>query len=99
MSRVTSSPSPATSSNRSSDLIGASVMLDLGDERIVLDFLARQVRAATPADEPRYVFAVARDLVESLVRSDRSERDARSRRRADCPRLPRPSGSGGDPGR
>jgi UDP-MurNAc hydroxylase len=48
--------------------IGASVLLDLGDERIILDFVARQVRAATAGDEPRYVFVLARGLVETLVR-------------------------------
>ncbi len=54
------------------DLIAAgirsSVMLDVGDEKIVLDFMTRQVRTATGEDEPRYVFAIARELVESLVR-------------------------------
>jgi UDP-MurNAc hydroxylase len=48
--------------------IGASVMLDVGDERIVLDFAAREVRGPVAGEEPRYVFVVERTLVESLVR-------------------------------
>jgi UDP-MurNAc hydroxylase len=48
--------------------IGAAVMIDVGDERIVLDFTTRTVRAPEAGEEPRYVFVTERALVEHLVR-------------------------------
>ena len=44
------------------------VLLDVGDERLVIDFVAREVRRPTDGEEPRYQFFVARDLVDRLVR-------------------------------
>jgi UDP-MurNAc hydroxylase len=46
--------------------VGAPVLLDLGDEKIVIDFTTRKVRAFA-GDECRYRFTVDRRLVEALV--------------------------------
>jgi UDP-MurNAc hydroxylase len=51
-----------------SDGIRASVMLDVGDEGIVIDFVERVVRPWDGSEECRYVFRVERALVESCVR-------------------------------
>ncbi len=48
--------------------IGDRVLLDLGDEGIVLDFVDQKVRAWDGEERCRYVFRIARPLVESLVR-------------------------------
>ena len=48
--------------------IGDTVLLDLGDERIVVDFLERRVRPALPDEDPRYQFFLPRDIVDHLVR-------------------------------
>jgi UDP-MurNAc hydroxylase len=60
------------------DLIAAgiddAILLELtGDDgeietRILLDFVAREVRAGKPDDEPKYVFTFARALLDDLVR-------------------------------
>jgi UDP-MurNAc hydroxylase len=51
-----------------SDGIRASILLDVGDEGVVLDFVAREVRRWDGAEDCRYVFRIARELVESCVR-------------------------------
>jgi UDP-MurNAc hydroxylase len=48
--------------------IGAQVLLDLGSEAIVLDFVDQKVRAWDGQEATRYVFRMARPLVELLVR-------------------------------
>ena len=48
--------------------IGAAVLLDLGSEGIVLDFVDQRVRAWDGVEACRYVFRIARPLVETLVR-------------------------------
>jgi UDP-MurNAc hydroxylase len=48
--------------------IGDRVLLDLGDEGIVLDFVDRIVRAWDGEEECRYRFWIDRRLVETLVR-------------------------------
>jgi UDP-MurNAc hydroxylase len=61
------------------DLIAAgiddAILLELSGEdgeiaeRIVLDFVTREVRAGTADDNPKYAFTIARELVEDLVRN------------------------------
>ena len=49
--------------------INERIVLDLGDEKIVADFVERQVRPFSEGDETaRYRFTIARDLVESCIR-------------------------------
>jgi UDP-MurNAc hydroxylase len=48
--------------------IGDRVLLDLGDEGVVLDFVDRVVRAWDGSEECRYIFRIDRRLVETLVR-------------------------------
>jgi UDP-MurNAc hydroxylase len=48
--------------------IGAEVLLDLGSEGIVLDFVDQKVRAWDGQEPTRYIFRMARPLVELLVR-------------------------------
>lgn len=48
--------------------IGAPVLLDLGNEGIVLDFVDQKVRRWDGEEACRYVFRLARPLVETLVR-------------------------------
>ena len=48
--------------------IGAQVLLDLGSEGIVLDFVDQKVRRWDGQEATRYVFRMARPLVELLVR-------------------------------
>jgi UDP-MurNAc hydroxylase len=43
------------------------VLLDCGDERIVIDFHERVVRRPELDENPRYQFAIPRDLVDHLV--------------------------------
>jgi UDP-MurNAc hydroxylase len=55
------------------DLIAAGineqVLIDVGDERIVLDFVTRETRPPADDEEPRYQFFIDRPLVEHLVRN------------------------------
>ena len=44
------------------------VLLDVGDERIVIDFATREVRRPLEDEDPRYQFAIDRELVDHLVR-------------------------------
>ncbi|MGA2527640.1 MAG: Rieske 2Fe-2S domain-containing protein [Acidimicrobiales bacterium] len=46
--------------------VGAPVLVDLGEEKILIDFTARQVRAFA-GEECRYRFSMQRRLVEALV--------------------------------
>ena len=46
--------------------VGAPVLLDLGEEKILIDFPAREVRHFS-GEECRYRFTIARHLVEALV--------------------------------
>ena len=46
--------------------VGAPVLLDLGEEKILIDFTAREVRGYK-GEECRYRFRIARRLVEALV--------------------------------
>ena len=46
--------------------MGGPVLLEIGAERVVIDFLARQVRPFA-GEECRYRFSMAHELVESLV--------------------------------
>ena len=48
--------------------IGDRILLDVGDEGIVLDFVNRVVRAWDRVEECRYIFRIDRRLVETLVR-------------------------------
>lgn len=48
--------------------IGAPVLLDLGNEGIILDFVDQKVRRWDGEEACRYVFRLARPLVETLVR-------------------------------
>ena len=48
--------------------IGAQVLLDLGSEGIVLDFVDQKVRAWDGEEACRYIFRIDRRLVEVLVR-------------------------------
>jgi UDP-MurNAc hydroxylase len=48
--------------------INDQVLLDVGDEQLVIDFVERVVRRPLPDEDPRYQFHVARDLVDHLVR-------------------------------
>jgi UDP-MurNAc hydroxylase len=49
--------------------INNQVLFDLGDERIVFDFIERVVRSAEPDEAPAYQFFIERGLVEWLVRN------------------------------
>jgi UDP-MurNAc hydroxylase len=49
--------------------INNQVLFDLGDERIVFDFIEREIRPALPDEAPAYQFFVERGLVEWLVRN------------------------------
>lgn len=51
-----------------SDGIRAAILLDVGDEGIVIDFVERRVRPRDGQEECRYVFRVERELIESCVR-------------------------------
>ncbi len=44
------------------------VLVDVGDERIVIDFATREVRRPLEDEDPRYQFFVERELVDHLVR-------------------------------
>ena len=44
------------------------VLLDVGDERLVIDFVERRVRRPLLDENPRYQFVIARELVDHLVR-------------------------------
>jgi len=44
------------------------VLLDVGDEQLVIDFVERRVRRPQPEEDPRYQFAIDRELVDFLVR-------------------------------
>lgn len=48
--------------------INDQVLLDVGDERIVLDFVDRVVRRPAADEDPRYQFTIPRALVDHLVR-------------------------------
>ncbi|MGH2468141.1 MAG: Rieske 2Fe-2S domain-containing protein [Candidatus Limnocylindrales bacterium] len=48
--------------------INDAILLDLGDEGIVIDFVGREVRAWDGLAEPRYTFRIDRHLVEACVR-------------------------------
>jgi len=48
--------------------IGAPVLLDIGDQGIVLDFVDQKVRAWDGQEACRYIFRMAREHVELLVR-------------------------------
>lgn len=48
--------------------IDDAILLDLGDEGVVIDFVAREVRPWEGGDEPRYTFRIDRRLVETCVR-------------------------------
>ena len=43
------------------------VLLDVGDEAVIIDFAERRVRRPLPDENPRYQFFVARELVDHLV--------------------------------
>jgi UDP-MurNAc hydroxylase len=43
------------------------VLLDCGDEMVVIDFHERVVRRPRPDENPRYQFAVPRDLIDHLI--------------------------------
>ena len=44
------------------------VLLDVGDERVVLDFAERVIRRPIEGEDPRYQFFIDRELVDHLVR-------------------------------
>ena len=44
------------------------VLLDVGDERIVIDFATREVRRPIDDEDPRYQFFIERELVDHLIR-------------------------------
>ena len=44
------------------------VLLDVGDERVVIDFAERVIRRPFAGEDPRYQFFVERELVDHLVR-------------------------------
>ena len=44
------------------------VLLDVGDEKVVLDFAQRAIRRPVEGEDPRYQFFVDRELVDHLVR-------------------------------
>jgi UDP-MurNAc hydroxylase len=44
------------------------VLVDVGDERIVIDFATREVRRPLEVEDPRYQFFIDRELVDHLVR-------------------------------
>jgi UDP-MurNAc hydroxylase len=44
------------------------VLLDVGDEQIVLDFAQRAIRRPIEGEDPRYQFFIDRELVDHLVR-------------------------------
>jgi UDP-MurNAc hydroxylase len=46
--------------------VGAPVLIDLGEEKILIDFIGREVRAFA-GEECRYRFSIERTLVEALV--------------------------------
>lgn len=48
--------------------IDDAILLDVGDEGIVIDFVRREVRAWDRVEDPRYAFVVDRRLVETCVR-------------------------------
>ncbi|MBA2254760.1 MAG: MBL fold metallo-hydrolase [Chloroflexi bacterium] len=48
--------------------INQPVLLDAGDERLVIDFAERVVRRPADGEDPRYQFFIDRELVDHLVR-------------------------------
>ncbi len=44
------------------------VLLDVGDEQVVLDFAQRAIRRPVEGEDPRYQFFIDRELVDHLVR-------------------------------
>jgi UDP-MurNAc hydroxylase len=44
------------------------VLLDIGDEQLIIDFVERRVRRPLPDENPRYQFLIERELVDHLVR-------------------------------
>ncbi len=48
--------------------IEAGVLIDVGDEQVVLDFESREVRPLAEGEDPRYQFFFERGLIEWLVR-------------------------------
>jgi UDP-MurNAc hydroxylase len=53
--------------------VGGPVLLDLGDERVVVDFPARAVRRPVEGEKYRYQFEIARDLVESVIHTGETD--------------------------
>jgi UDP-MurNAc hydroxylase len=52
------------------DGVGGPVLLDLGEDRIVIDFPQRTVRLPEADEKYRYRYRVERDLVEDVMRAD-----------------------------
>src|SRR5205823_6162754 len=53
--------------------VGGPVLLDLGDERIVIDFPARAVRRPVEGEKYRYQYDIARDLVEAVLHTGETD--------------------------
>jgi UDP-MurNAc hydroxylase len=59
-----------TRSDEICDGVGYPVQLVLGDETVVLDFQKRSVREPIPDEKFRYGFAIAQELVRTVLRDD-----------------------------
>jgi len=53
--------------------VGGPVLLDLGEDRIVIDFPERTVRLPEAAEKYRYRFDIERDLVEDVLRANETD--------------------------